>query len=206
MQTVLTHLENLEKLPAPASGVSTHRGIMKLLISGSGLRAGHCFIQLGHRKTAIEYALVALKVKQRLNVDALGDDPLTLELEDTMRFWVEETLLQGAYLREYHLWEKDCKAYFSHMAARNGIAWSEKPRQGIVFTAHIGNVLNLFGSPVPNPVMDRIDAMRKRVNDMKHESGLTMEHFVTAKDFETALEALEDFWNSLCQHEIYKLG
>ena len=88
--------------------------------------AAHNFIQVGHRQTAIEYAIAGVTKICEGNISVLGDNPFNSEMEATMREWVVETLLQGAYLREYHLWEKDCKAYFAIMAERNGETLSIK--------------------------------------------------------------------------------
>lgn len=86
----------------------------------TGANAATNYVQVGHRRTAIEYALAGIKRHHDAVLEAFGHDPFSLEMEGTMRAWVAETLLQGAYLREYHLWEKDCKAYFPEMAQRNG--------------------------------------------------------------------------------------
>jgi hypothetical protein len=40
------------------------------------------------------------------------DDMVSSEFSSIERDWVIETVYQGAYLRQYHLWEKDCKEYF----------------------------------------------------------------------------------------------
>jgi hypothetical protein len=43
--------------------------------------------------------------------------------------------------------------------------------------------------------------MRRRVNTMKHDAGLELEHFITEADCTAALKALEDFWNHLATRE-----
>jgi hypothetical protein len=87
------------------------------------------YIQASHRRDAVEYTIAGIKKIHELNLELFGRDPLTLEMEGTMQAWVAETLFQGAYMREYHLWEKDCKAYFPAMALRNGgtANWNPAP-------------------------------------------------------------------------------
>jgi hypothetical protein len=157
------------------------------------------FVQVGHRHTAIEYAVAA--IKHDSNLEVLGRDPLTSEMEGYMQAWVTETLFQGAYMREYHLWEKACKAYFPEMAQRNGNALTMETKRGRRFTDHVRDVLGLFGVAMPSDILDAIELMRDRVNVMKHDAGLELEHFITEADYIEAIKALEGFWNHLATAE-----
>jgi hypothetical protein len=58
------------------------------------------YIQVSHRRDAVEYTIAGIKKIHELNLELLGRDLVTLEMEDTMKDWVAETLFQGAYLRE----------------------------------------------------------------------------------------------------------
>jgi hypothetical protein len=156
------------------------------------------YIQVSHRREAVGYAIAGIKKIHGLNLELLGCDPLTLEMEGVMQAWVVETLFQGAYMREYHLWEKDCKAYFSAMARRNGGTVNMKPGP---FTDRIRDILALFCVVLPTGIFDAIERMRDRVNVMKHEAGLELEHFITEADYTAAIEALEEFWNHLATAE-----
>ena len=111
-----------------------------------------------------------------------------------MRAWVAETLLQGAYLREYHLWEKDCKAYFPEMAQRSGSTLVMETR-GQSFTALIWDILARFSVAVSPNITSAIETMRGRVNVMKHEAGLELDHFISEADYIAGVEALEEFWS-----------
>jgi hypothetical protein len=75
-------------------------------------------------------------------------------LEGSTRDWVIETLVQGAYLREYHLWEKDCKAYFQAMAKRNGVETSMKTKSGQPFTNLVRETLVAFGVAISDEIFD----------------------------------------------------
>jgi hypothetical protein len=46
--------------------------------------------------------------------------------------------------------------------------------------------------------------MRVKTNIAKHEPGLLVEHFVTQAEYESAVAAIEAFWEVLSQLEEYK--
>ena len=161
------------------------------------------YTQVGHRHSAVEYAVAGIAKIQDINLDQLGRNPLTSEMEGSMRDWVIETLLQGAYLREYHLWEKDCKAYFIAMAKRNDVILTMKGNEP--FTSLVRGILSRFQVTVPDDILSAIENMRQRVNVMKHEAGLQLDHFIRRADYEAAVGALEKFWEHLsrCERVIY---
>jgi hypothetical protein len=159
------------------------------------------FVQISHRRTAVEYAVAGIKMVYDSNLGILGRDPLNSEMESSMHAWVQETLLQGAYMREYHLWEKDCKAYFPATAARNDGALTMKTKGGQSFTDLVGDVLGQFSAVVPSEILDAIERMRVRVNVMKHDAGLELEHFITEADYLDAVAAIEGFWSGLASAE-----
>ncbi|MGX1230566.1 hypothetical protein AB7M71_003658 [Bradyrhizobium japonicum] len=64
------------------------------------------YIQIGHRRTAVEYAIAGVQKIHDANLDLLGRDPLSADMEGTMMAWVIESLLQGAYVREYQSWPR----------------------------------------------------------------------------------------------------
>jgi hypothetical protein len=106
--------------------------------------------------------------------------------------WVIETIYQGAYMREYHLWEKSCKEYFSPMG----------PPSGVAFTNHVQQVLSSqFDLLMPEDVMAALSRMRCKVNRMKHEDGVQEDEFVSAADYAAAVAAIERFWEFLEANE-----
>jgi hypothetical protein len=109
--------------------------------------------------------------------------------------------LQGAYIREYHLWEKNCKAYFPTMAIRNCTALSLRPKGAEAFTAVVSDALRTFGIEMPDSVFCVIERMRERVNLMKHEAGLELDHFISESDYAEATQALGNFWDLLASSE-----
>jgi hypothetical protein len=156
------------------------------------------YVQVGHRRTAVEYALAGIRRHHDAILEASGHDPSTLEMEGMMRAWVAETLLQGAYLREYHLWEKDCKAYFSEMAQRNGGTLVMK---GHPFTTGVWDTLSQFSVIVSPSLTNAIEIMRGHVNVMKHEAGLELDHFISEADYVAGSRALEEFWSHIASAE-----
>ena len=84
------------------------------------------------------------------------------------------------------------------MALRNGGA--VKLETG-PFTERIRDILALFSVVLPPGILDAIERMRGRVNVMKHDAGLELEHFITEADYPAAIEALEGFWNQLATAE-----
>jgi hypothetical protein len=158
-------------------------------------------LQVSYRRDAVQYAVAGIERHHDAVLDSLGRDPLSLAMEGTMKDWVIETLFQGAYMREYHLWEKDCKSYFPAMALRNNGLSLPAPKNRKV-TEWVVEMLSLFGVSVPTDVSNRIDRMRLRVNEMKHEAGLELDHFITEAEYTDAVDALEAFWTYLASEEL----
>lgn len=173
------------------------RLIKRYLESGATVN----YVQVGHHQTAVEYAIAGITQLHDANLAQLGDNPFTSEMEGTMRAWVIETLLQGAYLREYHLWEKDCKAYFISMAERNGVTATMKTKGGQSFAELVKDTLASYNVSVSADILDAIERMRVKVNAMKHDAGLELDHFISESDYAEAVAALEGFWEHLAGSE-----
>lgn len=160
------------------------------------------WIQVSHRRSAIEIATEDIRTLHKQRISQWPDnDPISAELETITTNWVLETLLQGAFVREYHLWEKDCKAYFAIMATRNDLPfdanrWKRSPIK------IVGEHLDAYQVPAAAPIMADIDKVREKVNVMKHEPGLELDHFITSNDYFNALDAFEQFWEMLMEREI----
>jgi hypothetical protein len=151
-------------------------------------------IQVGHRKTAVEYAVAGINAISKNNV-AASEDLLWSEFESTMRDWVLETLYQGAYMREFHLWEKDCRWYFREV----GNVELEQKRES--FPRMIERVLAEIGVTIQPTTLDSLHGINRQLRKMKHEAGLTLDHFVAADDYYSAISAIEEFWEQLIENE-----
>jgi hypothetical protein len=99
------------------------------------LGATKYFTQAGHRQTAIEAAVHYVKEGFARSASENANDPFLSALSPTVCEWVIETIYQGAYLREYHLWEKDCKEYFNAMGVQTKQRRKERKQAGDILTA-----------------------------------------------------------------------
>lgn len=108
--------------------------------------------------------------------------------------WVVESLIQGAWMREYHEWEKATKRYFEGQHQRNGSSQSK------LVGSHLDKVrsqLILFGAVVSDTVIDTLDAQRRLINSAKHDE----EYFATEQEYRTLVKAIANFWNELDRQE-----
>lgn len=152
--------------------------------------AVYFWTQAGHRQSAIDLAVGALH-----DLPSDSDDPFS-EMSVAMRQWTIEAVFQGAWVREYHHWETDTKAYFKAMHGRNG---SSEPNWRVIAGSHVQKVraqLALFSVAEPAS-LTLIDAMRLRLNETKHEGG----YLATAQDYGRLAEAISSFWGNLDEQE-----
>jgi len=133
----------------------------------------------------------------------LACDPVMAEFEQPMKAWVVESLIQGAWLREYHEWEKATKSYFEGQHKRNGGSkpdWKAKIQSPGGTVSHVDRVraqLMLFGASVSEAAFSTIDSQRLLVNAAKHKD----EYFATEQDYRSLVQAIAEFWNELAQLE-----
>jgi len=153
------------------------------------------FTEVGHHRTAIEAAVQYVREGFARSAEN-ANDLLVSELSPILCEWVIETIYQGAYLREFHLWEKTCKEYFSPKDV------NMKPSKSVAFTDHVKGVLSSeFALTVPDDVIAALSTMRCKVNRMKHESGVQDEEFISAAEYEAAVATIEQFWEFLEENE-----
>ena len=158
-------------------------------------------LQASHHRTAIEAAVDYVNAGFARSLPEHANDTLSSELSSIEPQWVIETIYQGAYLRQYHLWEKDCRKYF----LSQGVEIPRNPRPS--FTEHVKKEILLcrFGLDVPKDVMDALCTMRCKVNRMKHKGGVQNEEFVCAADYGEAVAAIERFWEFLVEKETLRV-
>ena len=134
--------------------------------------------------------------------DGMGWGTSTGEMWGWAGDWVIESLLQGAWMREYHEWEKATKTYFDGNHARNGNTkadWRGK-LSGVAGASHVDRVraqLALFGATVPVGALDVIDHTREGVNLAKHEA----DHFIDEAEYKQLVQAVVAFWEALAEQE-----
>jgi hypothetical protein len=129
------------------------------------------------------------------------DSMVWAQIASIERKWVIETIHQGAYLRRYHLWEKECKQYFSAQGFEIPRFLPRHSGTPMRFTEFVEKKVlsEHFSLTVPDGVMAAIDTMRGKVNNMKHEFGVNAD--VTADEYEVAITAIEKFWAFLGDSE-----
>lgn len=114
--------------------------------------AGYFFVQAGHRETAVEHAIEVIGEHAARARASFAGDPVMAALEQPVEAWVVESLIQGAWLREYHEWEKATKGYFEGQHQRNGSSkpdWKTKIVSSTGAVSHVDRVraqLFLFGA------------------------------------------------------------
>lgn len=164
--------------------------------------ATYFWVHAGHRETAIDTAIQVIRETDKRDRATLADDPTWLAFTDHMADWVIESLLQGAWMREYHEWEKATKEFFDGNHARNGggkADWRGK-LPGVSGASHVDRVraqVALFGATVPADVLDVIDRTREGVNLAKHEA----EHFIGEADYKQLVQSVMAFWEALAEQE-----
>jgi hypothetical protein len=165
--------------------------------------AGYFFIQAGHRETAVEHAIQVIGEHAATARDGFAGDQVMAELDAPMESWVIESLIQGAWPREYHKWEKATKGYFEGQHERNDRSkpdWKAKIPSPGGAVSHVDRIrveLMLFGATVSETVFSTIDSQRRLINGAKHED----EYFATEQDYRKLVEAIAEFWNELTQQE-----
>lgn len=169
--------------------------------------AAYFFTHAGHRETAIDHAIEVIRQDAARTITSAGDDSVMAALEEPIGPWVIESLIQGAWMREYHEWEKATKAYFEGQHQRNGASkpdWKGKVAGVAGGTSHVERIraqLAQFGATTPSAALDAIDAQRRLINAAKHEE----EYFVTEADYRSLVKAVADFWDALASQEEFTI-
>ncbi len=162
-------------------------------------------VHAAHRDNAITLAIDVLRDACKREVEATPDDNLGKEFSTTACDWAIESLIQGGWMREFHMWELATKAYFDGQHLRNGAAkvdWKKRPPRGAPAASHVDKVkaqLGLFGASVPGGAIDAIDRARNQVNAAKHEE----EIFVTEAGYRELVAAVATFWDALELQEAF---
>lgn len=157
--------------------------------------------QADHRRTALKMAMDTVREAAESDAQKMGGDISSMDMAKAMGEWVIESLVQGAFLREYHVWEKDTKEYFNGQKERQGeqpINWRDS---GKPYTNKIAALLATYNAYVDEKVMSALDLTRKRINDLKHEPGLLLSHYVRWEDVEDLFNVIGQFWDELDRQE-----
>jgi hypothetical protein len=152
--------------------------------TGTGL--DYC-TQAAHRKGAIDLAVAGLRELAAFD-----------EMDEAMREWTIEALIQGALVREYHKWETDTKSYFDLMHVRNGAPNRKWKDMNDSHVKKIEEQLALFSATRPAS-LTVIDKTRGRVNHIKHDDS----YLATLPDYEALASAVDEFWQQIGSQETF---
>ena len=159
-------------------------------------------MQLGHRENVTDLAIDLIKKAAGIEmqeVDA-SDDALLSELFGSGEPWAIHALLQGAYIREYHEWEKAVKNYVETQHSLNGMQKFKWKRDGKSIVCHTIEYLGMFSATIDQSIMDAIDAVREKVNTIKHDP---LEHEVDKADYDGAINSFGAFWDRIMECEVF---
>lgn len=150
------------------------------------------------RREAVERAFKIFE-QDRIQVIGDGRDDQTNYLGNFEFEWLTETLIQGTYLREYHSWEIEVKSYLNDQRYLNSrlddFIW--KVGKGGNLVDLVRQYLGQFSATVDSETMAVINAMRMRVNKMKHTPTFIAPSRVTKDDYDEATLAIAHFWKQL---------
>jgi len=169
--------------------------------------AGYYWVHAGHRETAISHATEVVRDTSKRELEGMAHDPIMVALSAPMGAWVVESRIQGAWMREYHEWEKATKAYFDGHHVRNGstkVDWKTRLSGSTGAASHVDRVraqLALFSASVLPDTLDAIDRHRCLINTNKHED----DYFATEEDYRDLVQAIAAFWNELAPQEEFTL-
>jgi hypothetical protein len=157
--------------------------------------------QQGHRQDAIDGAIEVIASRDATQwIETLSVASPKVEFTRTTDAWVVETLVQGAWIREYHEWEKATKDYFNQQHRTNNAPipeWSN--RQGWSHVDFVREELAIFSVSLSPHILFIVDRNREYINQAKH----TGEYFADEKQFRELHAAVADFWNELAAAEDY---
>jgi hypothetical protein len=154
---------------------------------------------VGHRENAVNLAVGLIRKAAAQEKSGFGDDPLLHELGGIAKNWAVYTLLQGCYVREYHEWERAVKRYFANQWDWNCIPerfnWSLRGKSIVTRTV---DALAVFSVSMDQIVIDSIDGVRDRVNNIKHDP---LDHEVEQSDYDNAVKVFAAFWDKMMNLE-----
>lgn len=149
----------------------------------------------------VRSALTTRSIQQLIWVGRMGSQmdgaaPQLVEAETASQ--IDEIVRMG-YVREYHAWEVATKRYRAAIYKLNncvdepswtkGISWVENVRK---------HYTNDFGETGIEEPLALIDAIRVRVNEMKHDG----DRLLGLSDYESAAATVQTFWKRLMEREV----
>ena len=162
--------------------------------------ARHHVLQAGQRKDAVEGAIEILSRDATRWIETLSVGSPGVELTRTTDAWLVETLIHGAWIREYQEWERAAKEYFNEQHRLNGAPdpkW--KNRQGWSRVDFVREELAAFSINLSPHILFIVERNRDYFN-LATRNG---EYFADEKQFRELHGAIADFWTELVGVEEY---
>ncbi len=171
-------------------------------------------LQARSQSRATEVAIACIKKARKEELDGLGEKAARDGFEHEWAVqsvtqaseWVVQTLINGAYTRQFHEWEKATKGYFRNQWEWNGnqqvfALASHKKKQNETYVHTVRNVLLVFGySMSGRPTFQSLCQIQANTNRAKHRCG---GYSATLKQYNDAVEVIIDFWKDLKSHETF---
>jgi hypothetical protein len=158
--------------------------------------AYHCS-QAGCREDAVDGAIEVISRDATRWIELLSAGSLD-DFARTTDAWLVETLIHGAWIREYYEWEKATKDYFSEQHRLNGSpapVW--KNRKGWSHVDFVREQLEIFSISLSPHILFIVDRNRSYIDAAKQDG----EYFADEKQFRELHAAIADFWNELASLE-----
>jgi hypothetical protein len=151
---------------------------------------------LGHRENAVHLAIKLIRRAVEIERQEHTPDPVMMEFISIGEPWTIDHVIQGCYIEEYHQWEKGVKQYCKAQRELNCLPgdFNWKTAVDKSFVKRATEAIEFFCASVDPEVMAAIDAMRNRVNEMKHDP---LSNRVQLSDIENAFKTLTNFWEML---------
>jgi hypothetical protein len=162
--------------------------------------ANYHFIQASHREGAIHGAIEIISRDATRWIETLSVGSPDTEITRTTDAWLVETLIHGAWIREYHEWEKATKDYFNEQQRLNGSpAPKWKNSKGWSHVDFVREQLTTYSINLSPHILFIVDRNRGYIDTAKHYG----EYLADEKQFREFHDAIADFWNELASAEEY---
>lgn len=162
--------------------------------------ARHHVLQAGHRKDAVDGAIEILSRDATRWIETLSVASPAVEFTRTTDAWLIETLIHGAWVREYQEWERATKDYFNEQHRLNGAPDPEwKNRQGWSHVDFVREELATFSINLSPHILFIVERNRDYFNSAMRNG----EYFADEQQLRELHDAIADFWTELASAEEY---
>jgi hypothetical protein len=160
--------------------------------------ASYQFTQASHRQGAVDGAIEIISRDTTQWIEMLSTGSPESAVTRTTDAWLVETLVQGAWIREYHEWAKATKDYFNEQHRLNGSPAPQwKNGKGWSHIDFVRERLEAFSINLSPHILFIIERNRDQISTARYDEG----HLADEKQFREFHNAIADFWNELASAE-----